>query len=88
MDYFPRYFYLRPSDREVSQAEFNAIIRDAGNRLQLGIRLAELADAGKIDNFFRLLRDSSPSMPDENIVHAVLALFDTGRQVGSHVPYR
>ena len=78
VDYFPRYFYLRPSDREVSQAEFDAIIRDAGNRAQLGIRLAELADAGKIDNFFRLLRDSSPSMPDENIVHAVLALFDTG----------
>ena len=78
VDYFPRYFYLRPSDREVSQAEFDAIIRGAGNRVQLGIRLAELADTGRIDNFFMVLRDAASGMPGENIEPAVLALFDTG----------
>ena len=78
VDYFPRYFYLRPSNREVSQAEFDVIMRDAGNRAQLRSRLDELADTGKLDNFLKLLGDTAPDVPEENIKPAVLALFDTG----------
>ena len=78
VDYFPRYFYLRPSDREVSQAEFDAIIENAANRTQLGVRLADLVDAGKIDNFLMLLRDAADIMHGESIEPTILALFDTG----------
>lgn len=78
VDYFPRYFYLRPSDREVSQAEFDAIMRAAGNRAQLRNRFDELAATGKLDNFLKLLGDTAPDVPEENIKPAVLALFDTG----------
>ena len=78
VDYFPRYFYLRPSDREVSQSEFDAIMRDAGSRTQLGNRLAELADTDRIDNFLMVLMDATSDMYGENIEPTVLALFDTG----------
>lgn len=78
VDYFPRYFYLRPSDREVSQADFDAIMRDAGSRTRLGLRLAELADTDKIDNFLMVLMDATSNVPGENIEPTVLALFDTG----------
>lgn len=78
VDYFPRYFYLRPSDREVSQAEFDAIMRDAGNRPQLASWLDELADSSKIDSFLKLLGDTASDVPEEIIKPAVLALFDTG----------
>ena len=78
VDYFPRYFYLRPSDREVSQAEFDSIMRGAGNRTQLGVRLAELTDTGRIDNFLMVLMDAASNTPVENIEPTVLALFDIG----------
>ena len=78
MDYFPRYFYLRPSEREVSQVEFDSIIRDTGNRAQLALKFAELADIGKIDNFLRILGDDASDMPEASIEQVVLALFDTG----------
>ena len=78
VDYFPRYFYLRPSDEEVTQAEFEAIVGYAGNHAQLVIRLGELVGSGKIDNFLGRLGDAAPDLPEEDIESAVLALFDTG----------
>ena len=78
VDYFPRYFYLRPSVREVTQTEFDAIMRDAGSRTQLKKRLDELANTDRIDNFLMVLMDATSDMPGENIEPTVLALFDTG----------
>ena len=78
VDFFSRYFYLRPSDQEVSQAEFEAFVKDAGNHAQLVIRLGELVDNGRIDNFLVRLGDAVPGLADEHTESAVLALFDTG----------
>ena len=78
VDFFPRYFYLRPSDEEVTQAEFEAIVGDAGTRAQLAIRLGKLVDTGKIDNFLGRLRDAASDLPEKHIEPAVLALFDIG----------
>ena len=81
VDFFPRYFYLRPSDEEVTQAEFEAIVGDAGNHAQLVIRLGELVATGKIDNFLGRLGDAASDLPEEYIESAVLALFDTGEKL-------
>ena len=78
VDFFPRYFYLRPSDEEVSRLEFDAIVRDAGDHAQLVVRLGELVDSGKIDSFLQRLADTSSELPGEYIESTVLALFDTG----------
>ena len=55
VDFFPRYFYLRPSDEEVTQAEFEAIVGDAGNHAQLVIRLGELVATGR-ENLWQPVR--------------------------------
>ena len=81
VDFFPPYFYLRPSDEEVTQAEFEAIVGDAGNHAQLVIRLGELVATGKIDNFLGRLGDAASDLPEEYIESAVLALFDTGEKL-------
>ena len=81
VDFFPRYFYLRPSDEEVTQAEFEAIVGDAGNHAHLVIRLGELVATGKIDNFLGRLGDAASDLPEEYIESAVLALFDTGEKL-------
>ena len=78
IDYFPRYFYLRPSDKEVTQSEFEAIVGNAGDHAQLAVRLEELVGSDKIDDFLRRLGDAAPDLPEEHIESAVLALFDTG----------
>ena len=78
VDYFPRYFYLRPSDQEVTQAEFDAIVRDAGNPTQLMIRIEELVETGKIDNFLGRLEDAAAGLSEEHSEALVLALFDLG----------
>ena len=78
VDYFPRYFSLRPPDKEVTQAEFEAIVGSAGDHAQLAVRLEELVGSGKIDNFLRRLGDAAPDLPEEHIEPSVLALLDTG----------
>ena len=80
-DYFPRYFYLRPSEEEVTQTEFEAIIGYAGNQAQLVVRFGELVSSHKIGNFLGRLRDAASDLPEENIDPTVLALFDTGDQL-------
>ena len=77
-DYFPRYFYLRPSGGEITQTEFEAIVGYAGNQTQLAVRFGELVSSGKIGNFLGRLRDAAPDLPEENIEPTVLALFDIG----------
>lgn len=77
-DYFTRYFYLRPSDNEVSQAEFEMILGDAGDHKKLESRLRELIDTDKMNNFVGRLYDSADELPDEHIEPTVLALFDVG----------
>ena len=81
VDYFPRYFYLRPSDEEVTQAEFEAIVGYAGDRAQLVIRLGELVGSCKIKNFLGRLGDAAFDLPEDSIEPAVLALFDTGDEL-------
>ena len=78
VDFFPRYFCLRPSDEEVTQAEFEAIVAIAGNHTQLVARLGELVNTGKIDNFLIRLGDAASDLPEAYIQSAVLALIDTG----------
>ena len=78
VEYFPRYFYLRPSDQDVSQAEFEAFIGDARDHTKLAVRLGELIDSGKVYNFLQRLADSSTVLPEEHIESTVLALLDTG----------
>ena len=77
-DYFPRYFYLRPSEGEITQTEFEAIVEYAGNQTQLVVRFGELVSSGKIGNFLGRLRDAAPDLPEENIEPTVLAFFDIG----------
>jgi len=77
-DYFPRYFYLRPLGEEVTQAQFEAIVRNAGDRAQLVIRLADLVKSEKIENFLGRLGDAGADLPEENIESVALAVFDTG----------
>ena len=76
--FFPRYFYLRPSEQEVTQAEFESIIRDAADSAKLVSRFEELLDAGKIDNFLERLMDDASEPSVDNIEPMVLALFDVG----------
>ena len=78
VDYFPRYFCLRPPDKEVTQAEFEAIVGYAVGHAQLVSRLGELVGSGKIDDFLGRLGDAAPDLAEEKIETAVLALFDTG----------
>ncbi len=78
VDYFPRYFYLRPPDKEVTQGEFEAIVAYAGTHAQLVSRFGELVGSGKIDNFLGRLGDAAPDLAEEKIKPAVLALFDIG----------
>ena len=78
VDFFPRYFYLRPSDQEVTQAEFDAIVGDAGNHTQLMNRIEKLVDTAKIDNFLGRLEDAATGLPEEHAEALVLALFDLG----------
>ena len=78
VDFFPRYFYLRPSEVEVTQSEFDAIIGVADDSEQLALRLGELVDKGRIDNFLTRLRDTALDLPEDRIESAILALFDTG----------
>ncbi len=81
VDYFPRYFYLRPSEQEVTQAEFDAIVGDAGNHTQLMSIIKELVDTGKIDNFLGRLEDAAAKLAEERSEEFVLALFDLGDEI-------
>ena len=78
VEFFPRYFYLRPFEWEVSQVQFEGLVSsesDHGTRVS---QLGELIDSGKIDNFLRRLGDFHADMPEEYIQLIVLALFDLG----------
>ena len=77
-DYFLRYFSLRPSDKEVTQSEFEAVLGDGGDQKQLVFRLGELMDAGKMGDFVRCLSGATAELPEEHIESTVLALFDVG----------
>ena len=78
VDYFSRYFYLRPKDDEVTQVEFEAIVRSAGDCAQLVIRLGDLVDSEKIENFLGRLGDTGADLAEEHIEPVVLALFEIG----------
>ena len=84
-DYFPRYFFLRPSEEEITQTEFEAIVGYAGNHAQLVFKLEELVCSGKIEDFLRRLGDEVANVPEENIEPTALALFDTGDQLETGV---
>ena len=77
-EFFPRYFYLRPSEQEVSQAEFEGLVRIESDHDTRVAQLGELIDSGKIDNFLERLGDSNTEVPEEFIQPIVLALFDLG----------
>ena len=62
----------------MTQSEFDAIIRVADDREQLALRLCELVDKGRIDNFLIRLRDTALDLPEDRIESAALAVFDTG----------
>lgn len=83
VDFFPRYFYLRPSEQEVSQAEFVLIIGGAGNRDELVTRLDQMVDVGRIDNFLRRLGDAAAEVPEKDIESLVLALFEIGDKLST-----
>ena len=76
--YFPRYFYLRPFDKEVTEAQFTAILRDAGDHVQLAARLEELIATGKIDSFLERLSHRVAYVSEEHTEATVLALFGAG----------
>ncbi|MDE3267574.1 MAG: P-loop NTPase fold protein [Chloroflexota bacterium] len=78
IDYFPRYFYLRPPEGEVTQTEFETIVGYAWDHARLVVELEELVGFSKIDSFLVRLGDAAADLPEEHIGAAVLALFDTG----------
>ena len=78
IEFFPRYFYLRHSEQEVSQAEFEGIVRNGSDHATRVAQLGELLDSGKIDNFLQRLGDSHTEVPEQYIQPIVLALFDLG----------
>ena len=78
VEFFPRYFYLRPSEQEVSQAEFEDLVRNESDHGMRVTQLGELIASGKIDNVFQRLRDSHADVPEKYIQLIVLALFDLG----------
>ena len=78
IEFFRRYFYLRPSEQEVSQAEFEAIVQNENDHANLVAQLGDLIDSGKIDDFLQRLGDSYTKVPEKYIQPIVLALFDVG----------
>lgn len=77
-EFFPRYFYLRPSEQEVSQTEFENIVTNGNGHAARVAQMSELIDSGKIDNFLERLGDSHTEVPENYIQPMVLALFDLG----------
>ena len=77
-EFFPRYFYLRPSEQEVAQAEFENIVTNGNGHAARVTQMGELIDSGKIDNFLDRLGDSHTEVPESYIQPTVSALFDLG----------
>ena len=77
-EFFHRYFYLRPSEQEVSQAEFENIVTNGNGHVERVAQMGELIDSGKIDNFLERLGDSHTQVPESYIQPIVSALFDLG----------
>ena len=77
-EFFPRYFYLRPSEQEVSQAEFENIVTSPNGHAARVAQMGELIDSGKIDNFLGRLDDSHTEVPESYIQPIVSTLFDLG----------
>ena len=80
-EFFPRYFYLRPSDQEVSQAEFDNIVTNGNGHAARVAQIGELIDSEKIDNFLDRLGDSHTEVPENYIQPIVSALFDLGNRM-------
>ena len=66
-EFFPRYFCLRPSEQEVSQAEFENIVTNGNGHAARVAQISELIDSGKIDNFLDRLSDSHTEVPESYI---------------------
>lgn len=77
-EFFPRYFYLRPSEQEVLQAEFENIVANGDGHAARVAQINELIDSGKIGNFLDRLGDSHTEVPESYIQPMVSALFDLG----------
>lgn len=77
-EFYHRYFYLRPSEQEVSQAEFENIVTNGNGQVARVAQISELIDSEKIDNFLDRLGDSHTEVPENYIQPIVLALFDLG----------
>ena len=77
-EFFLRYFYLRPSEQEVSQAEFDNIVTNGKGHAARVAQIGELLDSGKIDNFLERLGDSHTEVPERYIQPIVSALLDLG----------
>ena len=78
VEFFPRYFYLRPSEQEVSQTEFEAIVGSGNDHATLVAQLLKLIASGKMDNFLQRIGDSHTEVPERNVQPIVSALFDVG----------
>ncbi len=77
-EFFPRYFYLRPSEQEVSQADFDNIVSNGNGHADRVSQISDLLNSGKIDNFLERLGDSHTEVPETYIQPIVSALLDLG----------
>ena len=77
-EYFPRYFYLRPSEQEVSQADFDNIVTNGNGHADMVSQISDLLDSGKINNFLERLGDSHTEVPKTCIQPMISALLDLG----------
>ena len=78
VEFFSRYFYLRPSEQEVSQTEFETIVGNRNDHAILVAQLLELIASGKMDNLLQRIGDSHTEVSERNIQPIVSALFDVG----------
>lgn len=76
VDIFPRYFYLRPFEDEVTMAEFQSIIGEANDRCKLAGHLRKLIAGGRVDSFLERLADAAEEITSERLDSTVIALFD------------
>ena len=78
VDFFPRYFYLRPAEDEVSEAELQSIIQEGRDRTKMVGRLEDLIVTGRMDSFAERLADAAGDFAQERVESTVIALFDVG----------
>ena len=78
IEHFHRYFYLRPFEHEISEAEYRATVGDGSSRQKMVKHYEGLIESQRIVSFLGRLADGAKEFPIDGVAPTVTALFDVG----------